>query len=127
MFVKFGFPLNIDPHANFKSEKINHPSATRYPDHIDHYIAKEKAQGALLGPFTDPPFHMHISPSMSREKSDSDKHRVIVDLSWSKGSAINDAVNPDTYVGVDFVLTLPTVDHITKAVKNLVELVIWPK
>ena len=55
---------------------------------------------------------MHTSPFKSREKSDSD----IVNLSWPKGSAINDAVNPDTYV-VDFVLTPPTIDHITKAVK----------
>ena len=61
---------------------------------------------------------MHTSPFMSREKSDSDKRRAMVDLSWPKGFAINDAVNPDTYVGVDFALTLPTIDYITKAVKK---------
>ena len=55
---------------------------------------------------------------MSREKSDSDKRRVIVDLSWPKAQAVNDFVHPERYVGVDFALTLPNIDHVVKAVRK---------
>ena len=55
---------------------------------------------------------------MSREKSDSENRRVIVDLSWPKGHSINDAVESDNYMGVDFLLTLPTIDNILNAVKK---------
>ena len=114
MFVKFGFPLDINNTAILKSDLINHPSATKFSEHIDHYIAEEKAHGALLGPFNDPPFDLHISPFMSREKSDLDKCRVIVDLSWPKGFSINDAVQQDSYLGTNFALTLPTIKSVLK-------------
>ena len=42
-----------------------------------------------------------------------------MDLSWPKGSSVNDAVESDTYVGVNFLLTLPTIDNITDTVKKL--------
>ena len=66
---------------------------------------------------------MHTSPFLTRDKSSSEKKRVIVDLSWPKGQGVNSQVNPDSYAGVDFLLTLPTIDHVTRAVtkfgKNL--------
>ena len=70
----------------------------------------------MLGPFINPPFDLHISPFMSIEKSDSDKRRIIVDLSWPKGFSVNDAVEQDSYLGTNFALTLPTIDHVIKSV-----------
>ena len=55
---------------------------------------------------------------MTREKSDSENRRVIVDLSWPLGNSVNDMVDPDTYVGLDFMLTLPSIDDITNKVKK---------
>ena len=68
MFVKFGFALDNNNRPNLKSDLMNHPSATKFPQHIDYYIAKEKVRGALLDPFKEPPFDLHLSPPfMSRE------------------------------------------------------------
>ena len=39
-----------------------------------------------------------------------------MDLSSPKGHSVNDATISDQYLGVEFQLTLPTIDHITRAV-----------
>ena len=70
-----------------------------------------------MGPFDNPP-NFHVFPFMSREKSDSENITVIVDLSWPKGNSVNNAVISETYVGFDFLFTLPTIDHVIKAVKT---------
>ena len=106
-FVKFGFPLDIRDHSNIRSDFINHPTPTNFPEHVHHYIETEKKHGAPLGPFLTPPVNnLHVSPFICREKSDSQNRRVIVDLSWPKGEAVNDAVESDSYVGVDFFINL---------------------
>ena len=61
--------------------------------------------GAMLGPFKDPPIEqLHTSPFITRDKSSSDKRRVIIDLSWPKGQSVNSSVHSDRYLDVDFVL-----------------------
>ena len=55
LFIKFGFPLDITPGAKLNSEEINHPSAEKFPTHVEHYIKEEIRHGALLGPFQTPP------------------------------------------------------------------------
>ena len=92
MFIKFGFPLDIDRKVKIQSELVNHPSATKFSDHVDHYIEEEMAHGAIIGPFDSPPFDLHTSPFMSREKPGSNKRRIIVDLSWPKGASVNSGV-----------------------------------
>ena len=115
MFTKFGFPLDLDPNVSLESDLINHPSAINFPDHIEHYIAEEQLHDGLLGPFDTPPFPIHTSPFMSREKQESDR-RVIVDLSWPKSGSVNNAVKDNFYVGLEYMLTLPTIDHVVRAV-----------
>ena len=46
-------------------------------------------------------------------------------LSWPHGTAVNDFVDSDRYVGQDFALTLPNINHIINMVKNLAETHIW--
>ena len=46
----------------------------------------------MVGPFDDPPFPLHISPLMTRDKAGSEKRRTIVDLSWPKGLSANNGV-----------------------------------
>ena len=44
--------------------------------------------------------------------------RVIVDLSYPFGTAVNTGIDPDAYLGTPFLLTLPTIDTITHKVKK---------
>ena len=71
-----------------------------------------------MGPFDIPPFKLHTSPFLTRDKSSSDKRRVIVDLSWPLENSVNDAVRSDSYLDTTFLLTLPTIDHVIKGVKK---------
>ena len=102
IFVKFGFPLDMKPGVKFQQDRTNHPSAINYPDHVDTYLKEEIKQGALVGPFKNPMANLHVSPFMTREKSDSVNRRVIVDLSWPKGGSINDWVSDNVYLGTEF-------------------------
>ena len=55
---------------------------------------------------------------LTREKSNSSDRRIIVDLSWPIGNSVNNACKGDTYESVDFILSLPTIDHVVRAVKK---------
>ena len=120
LLIKYGFPLDYNRCHSIQSEKINHKSALQYPSHVDVYLTDEMNHGAILGPFKEPPDEkLHTSPFMTRDKSSSDKRRVIIDLSWPKGQSVNSAVNSDRYLDVDFVLTYPSIDNITEEVLKL--------
>ena len=96
----------------------NHSSAIDCPQDIEAYLSEEIKFVAILGPFvSDPIPQCHKSPFMTREKPNSIHRQVVVDLSWPKGSSVNTGVNKDSCLGTDFVLPLPTIDHITSCVK----------
>ena len=120
LLIKYGFPLDYNRDYAIQSEEINHKSALQYPSHVDVYLKEEMNHGAMLGPFKEPPIKdLHISPFMTRDKSSSDKRRVIIDLSWPKGQSVNSGVDSDRYLNVDFVLTYPSIDNITDEVLKL--------
>ena len=54
-----------------------------------------------------------MSPFLTREKPNSENHRVIVDLSWTLGQSVIAGIDKASYLGTDFQLKLPTIDHIT--------------
>ena len=87
--VAYGFSLQYlcGPIYNDGTHPPNHHSAHHYPAAIKTYIDKERALGTLIGPFDTPPFipWCHVSPLMSRPKSDSDKRRITVDISCPDG------------------------------------------
>ena len=88
--LKFGFPLGFNRMCSLKHDKINHKSASEFPEHVDKYIAEEKAFDAIIGPFESAPIkNLHYSPFMTRHKPNSDSRRVILDLSWPKGESVN--------------------------------------
>ena len=115
-FITYGFPLCINSDHTLIAEKINHKSASDFPQDINAYLEEEVADGAILGPFPQPPDNIHTSPFMSRDKPGSKNHRVIIDLSWPKGTSVNDGVDIDVYAGAEYILTFPTIDHITNRV-----------
>ena len=91
-----------------------------FPDDVDAYIQEKIGFGALVGPFSDPPFQeLHVSAFMTREKPGGAHRRVIMDLSFPKGRAVNTNISKDSYLGTDFILTLLSIDHISNKIKQL--------
>ena len=82
----------------------NHTSANEYPEQVGKYIEKEISYKAMLGPFDTPPFNLHISQFLTREKAGSESRRIIIDLSWPKSLSINDGVSSSAYLNIDFEL-----------------------
>ena len=109
--IKYGFSVQYrGPPLLVPAATYNHQSANNYPTHIDDYVDKELACGALSGPYKTPPFvpWFTSSPMMSREKSGGDGRRIIVDLSFPDGG-INQFIAPHTFDGQEAVHNLPTV------------------
>ena len=118
--LRFGFPLDFNRLSPLQWEGQNHKSAIDYPDDIEIYLAEERSFNAIVGPFKNHPCpNGHISPFMSREKPQSNNRRVMIDLSWPLGQSVNSGINKTSYLGTDFTLVLPTVDHITDRLKLL--------
>jgi hypothetical protein len=73
-----------------------------------------KLNGRVVGPFKANPFieGMVISPLNSVPKKDSLERRVIVDLNFPEGLAVNDGISKDLYLGEKVSVHYPTVGHI---------------
>ena len=118
--IKYGFPLSFDKNTELISSNINHSSAKDCPEDIAVYLKEERTFGAILGPFTKPPVaNLHVSPFLTREKAGANSRRVIVDLSYPHGASVNAGVDPESYLGSEFLLTLPSIDYITNKVVQL--------
>ena len=73
----------------------------------------------MLGPFTNKPIDLHVSPFMTRQKPDSNVRRTIVDLSLPDSGSVNDGVLRDEYLGLKFMLHYPSVDDIVTKLNEL--------
>jgi hypothetical protein len=116
--LRFGFPLDITEKFNPVKETANHTSAVKFPDDVKKFIDTEIRHGALVGPIVNGKYdNIHISPLMSRPK-EGDARRIIVDLSWPKkeGASVNGGVPENKYLDCDFILKLPTIDHICEII-----------
>ena len=87
---------------------------------MQNYLKKEKSHGAILGPYKQNPFccNIAVSPLNSVPKKETDERRVILDLSFPKGSSINDFVSKDFYLGDKVNLTYPGVDDLVEIIKR---------
>ena len=111
-YLEFGWPINFAEGTVLQSTLDNHPSATQHSEHLDYYVQTELGHGALLSQFEKPPMALiHISPLLTRDKKDSDHRRVIMDLSWPPGGAVNDGITAQIYVDGPGTISLPTVDY----------------
>ena len=90
--IKFGFALDFHRSRELQRTLVNHALAHFHPDHADKYIQQEVGFQAMLCYFNREPFHINISPFMTREKSDSNSRRTIMYLSFPKGLLVNDGV-----------------------------------
>ena len=55
----------------------------------------------------------------ARNYPNSDRRRVMIDLSWPTGASVNASIDKDTYLNSPFALTFPTVDDITSQLRPL--------
>ena len=118
--IRFGFPLDLNREASLSCDMVNHTSAVQFPHDVDAYLAEECLHDAILGPFKESPIDKcHYSPFMTREKSGLNLKRVIIDLSWPRDKSVNAGIDKNSYLNSEFVLQLPTVDHIVSQLKKV--------
>ena len=95
------------------SHRIQRWEASVLPlGHHGPYIQEEVGFQAMFGQLDSKPVDIHISPFMTRKKSDWNSRRTIMDLSFPRGLSINDEVLKDTYLGTTFQMHYPLVDSI---------------
>ena len=118
--IKFGSPLDFNRACYLKNEVGNHKSAVDHPSDVDAYMEEEKKYDAILGSYDAKPIvGGHSSPFMTRAKPNSDRRRVIIDISWPLGASVNAGIDKNTYLDAPFALTFLTVDGITNELKRL--------
>lgn len=80
----------------------NHTSATDNPHVVDEKLKIELSQGRIAGPFQSKPIpHLVISPIGLVPKKDKGSFRLIHDLSFPKGSSVNDNI-PQEFCSVHY-------------------------
>lgn len=119
-FLEFGWPLGY--HADNRPETVedNHPSAKAHNEHVEKFVQVEMEHKAILGPFAHPPFvpWSRISPIMTRPKRDSEDRRIIIDLSYPVGMAVNDGIQTDNHFGNNITYSLSSISDLIERVKQ---------
>lgn len=110
-FLQYGWPIGYTSESLPTPTAINHKSAIDYAEQVQSFIDNEIRLGAMLGPFTNPPFKQwfQTSPLMSRPKKEGEKRRIIIDLSFPPGAGVNAGIEKHIYEGEYMAYTLPTV------------------
>ena len=120
--LEFAFPLGCSEDIrNLKSNTRikNHKGAREFPSEIKSYLESELCKDTVLGPFKENPFQTQLllSPLNTVPKHDTNERRVILDLSFSKGHAVNDFIPKDEYLQEKIDLVYPKVDDLVDLVK----------
>lgn len=90
----------------------NHQSALLHQDFLDQYISRELSARRISGPFRTPPHpHFISSPLGVIPKKEPGAFRVIHDLSYPKGRAVNDLIS-DSLTSVQY----EDFDHVAKLI-----------
>ena len=121
-WLEFGFSISRDASLpDPQPAQLNHKGAELFPQEIENYLENEIKMGAIIGPFTIPPFlcKIGISPLSSRKKKGSHQRRVILDLSYPFGLSVNDGIPKDSYCGNKIKLTYPTIDTLWARIVQL--------
>lgn len=113
-FLAYGWPIGFYAEDLPQTVPDNHPSAIEFPDHVKNFLATELQFQAIEGPLQAPPFKpwSRISPLMTRPKKGSTQRRVIVDLSYPDGAAVNTGIDTTNYLGKDISYTLPSISDL---------------
>ena len=118
----FGFPLDFNWNSPLEREGSSDKSATDCPRDIEAYLIEVLQFKALVGSFGQHPCPgFHILPFLTREKPNSE---IAGSSLTSIGLWVNlsmQGIDKTSYLGADFLVTLPTIDHITDQLKTLGE------
>ncbi len=109
-FLEYGWPLGYCGAQLPATQPRNHASALNFAPQVSAYLQTEKTCGAMLGPFKEPLFSFITSPIQTVPKGDTDKRRIVVDLSFPPGSSVNDGIPKQVYLGQPLQLKFPGVD-----------------
>ena len=114
--LKFGWPISHDGRA-YDSEKLeNWKGAIVNKEAVKAYLENELKFKSVVGPFKSNLFlqPIGISPWNTRDKKDSTEKRIILDLSFPDGLAVNEGIDKSQYLGVKIDWRLPTVDTLAQ-------------
>ena len=90
---KEGFYLGYKGQANCNIKVPNLLSTENHEEAVAVYLDKEINKGRIAGPFMEIPFkHFQLNPIGVVEKSVAGSFRIITNLSYPKGSSINDNI-----------------------------------
>lgn len=120
--LKFGWPIDRDPTCPLPPiTGKNHKGALDFAQQVDEHIAKEVKLNAIAGPFDEVPFADFVCSLLnSRAKKNSNKRRLLMDLSWEpNGPSVNAGIDKDRYLGKEVRLKYPTVFTFIKRIKEL--------
>ena len=93
--LKEGFSLQFHP-IPLKSVSRNMPTSYRNPEVIDSYLEEEVRLGRVAGPFSELPMgNLHINRFGVVPKKESDKFRLILDLSYPENASPNAGVSDE--------------------------------
>ena len=94
-----GFRLGFNPGTNLRSSKKSKASAYQHPDIIDTYLSNEIRLGRVADPFLFLPIsNLHVNSfGVIPKKGQTNKWRLILDLSSPLGANVNEGINPEDY------------------------------
>ena len=120
--IQFGWPMNYNSPTPPTPTHKNHATSVNEMHEIDLFIDTELNMGAMLGPFTDPPFEpwFNTTPIMTWPKKDSERLRIILDLSYPAGESVNSGISTNTQ-GTHRKYTLPGIDDLISEVSEVRE------
>jgi hypothetical protein len=99
-----------------------HPrSSHKFANHVDNFIISEISHGTTMGPFLTNPLSCDLFLSLLQtvpKHSGSLERRVVLDLSYPSYTSVNDGIPKDTFLGEEFVLRYPTVDSLTRLIRE---------
>ena len=113
--LEFGFCMGIDQSKFVSVPPTNHKTARQEFTEVDNFIVKHWKAGAILGPYKSNPLSVPVFTSpLQVVTGNSGKKRTVVDMSYPKGSSINDAIPNqwDQIPGFEGSFHLPTHDDI---------------
>jgi len=116
----YGFPIGYNATELPVSEVKNHRGALEFSDFVDDYLDKQISRELMLGPLSYNPLGLplSVSPLNTVPKKGKNQRRVICDLSYPRGTSINDGISKDFYLDTAIELTYPTVDTLATLLKQ---------
>ena len=118
-FIRFGCPIEHDSSPVSQSCTVHAGAKFAFEKHIEDYLQVEMKEAAIIGPFDNPPFDSPCTILVA--KKDSNKCRVILDLSFLAGKSVNDGLSAEIFLGKWEPLVFPSIDNLIQIVHKIIK------